>query len=365
MKILYVTNYPAPYAVDFFNELGKKCTLTVMFLEAISSAEERNKSWFKTEAINFKAVFIGGKSRKKISFGAKKYVRGYDLVFMGEYSSFTEMYLIRYMRKKKIKYAFSIDGGIKKDGKGFKEKLKSYFLKGASLYMSSGKITDEYLLFYGAEKENIKRYPFTPLSAEDILPSPPSREEKFLLRQKLGMMEDNIIVSVGQFVYRKGFDVLMRSSKKISDGAGIYIIGGEATEEYLSLKKELKAENVHFVGFKSKEELKEYYLAADVFVLPTREDIWGLVINEAMALALPVITTENCVAGKELIADGENGYIVPVDDEETLAKRINEVLSSASLKELMAIKNLEKIKGYTVAAMAARHIEEAKKLLNE
>lgn len=365
MKILYITNYPAPYAVDFFGELGKKCDLTVMFLEALSSVKEREKSWFKTEANNFKAVFIGGKSRKKISFGARKYVKGYDLVFVGEYSSLTEMYLIRYMRRKKIKYAFSIDGGIKKSGKGFKEKLKRYLLKGAPLYMSSGDVTDEYLSFYGADKSRIKRYPFTPLSEGDILSSPPSAEEKLSLRTKLGMKEKRIALSVGQFVYRKGFDVLMRSAPLLGEDTGVYIVGGEPTQEYISLKKELKAENVHFIGFKSKEELNEYYLAADVFVLPTREDIWGLVVNEAMARALPVITTENCVAGKELIENGKNGYIVPVEDENELAEKIRFVLSNEELKKKISAENLKKISRYTVKNMAARHFEEAENLLNK
>lgn len=364
MKILYITNYPAPYAVDFFGELGKLCDLTVMFLEDVASVSERNKSWFKTDGNNFKSVFIGGKSRKRISFGARKYVKGYDLVFVGEYSSFTEMYLIHYMRKKKIKYAFSVDGGMKKDGRGLKEKLKRRIITGVPLYMSSGKTTDEFLTFYGAKAENLKRYPYTPLSENDILPAPLIEEEKLSLRKKLGMTEKNIVISVGQFIYRKGFDVLIRSAPLLKD-TGVYIVGGEPTEEYISLKKELGADSVHFVGFKSKEELKEYYLAADLFVLPTREDIWGLVINEAMACALPVITTDMCVAGLELIENGVNGYIVPVNDERAIAEKVDIILSDRALKEKMAAANLKKMSGYTVDIMARRHYEEAKNLLNK
>ena len=52
--------------------------------------------------------------------------------------------------------------------------------------------------------------------------------------------------------------------------------------------------------------------------MPTREDIWGLVINEALAYGLPTITTERCVAGLELIEDGVNGLLVPVGDVEAL-----------------------------------------------
>ena len=54
-------------------------------------------------------------------------------------------------------------------------------------------------------------------------------------------------------------------------------------------------------------------MASDLFVLPTREDIWGLVINEAMSFGLPIITTRKCIAGTELITDGENGYLLEAD----------------------------------------------------
>lgn len=60
-------------------------------------------------------------------------------------------------------------------------------------------------------------------------------------------------------------------------------------------------DNIVFVEFKTKEDLIDYYRAADLFVLPTREDIWGLVVNEAMAAGTPVITTTNCGAGMEIL----------------------------------------------------------------
>lgn len=362
MKILYITNYPAPYAVDFFNELGKDCALTVMFLEDVAFVGGREKSWFSGETKNFNAVFIGNKNRRQISFKAAKMVSGYDLVFVGEYSSASEMYLIRYMRRKKIRYAFSIDGGIKKSGKGFKEKLKRYLLKGAPLYMSSGKITDEYLTFYGAKAENIRRYPFTSLCDGDIIHRPLTREEKFSLRKELNINESKIAVCVGQFIPRKGFDVLIRAAAKADKNTGFYIIGGESPEEYKRLALSLGAENVKFISFKSKEELKKYYLSADLFVLPTREDVWGLVINEAMACALPVVTTQNCVAGVELVENGINGYIVPVDDDAAVLKSVEAILSSEELCQKMAEESLKRIKNYTVKNMAAEHLKAAAEL---
>ena len=104
----------------------------------------------------------------------------------------------------------------------------------------------------------------------------------------------------------------------------------------------MKLENVHFIGFKSKEELKKYYKSADLFVLPTREDIWGLVINEAMSYGLPIITTNKCVAGVELINNDENGFIVSVEDSKSISKKINLLLDNEKLSESMSENNLKK-----------------------
>ena len=101
----------------------------------------------------------------------------------------------------------------------------------------------------------------------------------------------------------------------------------------------------------------DYYKAADLFVFPTREDIWGLVVNEAMANGLPIITTNKCVAGLELVKEGENGYIVPVEDEEALYQKIILLLSDDDKQELFANNSLRNIRKYSVEAMAVAHMK--------
>ncbi|MDO5425085.1 MAG: glycosyltransferase, partial [Eubacteriales bacterium] len=110
-------------------------------------------------------------------------------------------------------------------------------------------------------------------------------------KEKIGIHEKKIVLAVGQYIYRKGFDILLKASEMLDSDIGIYIIGGEPTKEYLQIIENYGLHNVHFAGFMNKKELSDYYKAADLFVLPTREDVWGLVINEALAYGLPIITT--------------------------------------------------------------------------
>ena len=76
-----------------------------------------------------------------------------------------------------------------------------------------------------------------------------------------------------------------------------------------------------------------------------------------MANSLPVVTTNNCVSGVELIADYENGFIVNVNDGKDLCKKAKLILDDHKLKEHMKVNNLEKIKYYTIENMTKRHLE--------
>ena len=354
MKVLFMTNIPSPYRVDFFNELGKYCDLTVTFTDKYYA--ERDKSWKDFKFDNFKGVFLKGLSLNKMCVcpEIKKIIKEgkFDKIICADFTSLTGMFAINYMRRKKIPYYLESDGGFAKNGKGLKEKIKCHFIKGAQGYFSTAKEHDKYYLTYGATEDKLIRYPFTSLKEENIEKSIITSKDKLALRDKLGIKEDKVVLAVGQFIHRKGFDVLLKASKNFNSGVGFYFIGGEPTEEYLKYK----ANNVHFIGFKKKADLKEYYLAGDIFVLPTREDIWGLVINEAMANGLPIITTDKCIAGLELVENGKNGYIVPVDSVEELTKAINSVLVNNENNKMGEL-SLKYIKGYTIEKMVKKHLE--------
>lgn len=359
MKILYLTNVPSPYRVEFFNELGKYADLTVLFEK--STSDERDESWKKYIFKNFKGVILKGYSYKTdsaICVDVIKHLKKekYDIIVCANFSSITGMLAIEYMRLKKIEYYLESDGGFPKNGRGIKEGIKKHYIKGAKGYFSTGYTHDSYYLAYGAEKEKIYRYPFTSLKEDDVLKKIPSEEEKNNLRNELNIKEKNVVLAVGQFIYRKGFDILIKTAQNLLEDTGLYFVGGEPTEEFLKLAKENGEQKIHFVGFKLKKELEKYYKAADVFVLPTREDIWGLVINEAMAKGLPIITTEKCIAGLELVRNGENGYIVPVDDVDEISDKINIVLSGENSNN-MGKNSLETIRNYTIEEIVKNHLQ--------
>lgn len=356
MKILFITNIPNPYRNAFYNELGKKVELTVLYEAASAKNQGIRFNWNVEDIVNYNATFLsrGDITENKLDRSIFKYIKNtYDYIFVSNYAYVTEMAAIVYLKLHHIPFIMEIDGGIIKNEHWMKRLWKKFLISSADGYFSPSIETDKFLMHYGAKMNKIHRHIFTSLHEEQIDKKLLTKEEKNVVRKKLGISGKNIIVGVGQLIYRKGWDLLLSIAKEID--AEFYILGeGELKNQYKQLINKMQIENVHFVGFQNNDMTSEYYKAADVFVLPTREDIWGLVVNEAMAHGLPIVTTNKCNAGIELVQDGVNGFIVPVDDNVKLKNVIQMALNN---KEKMGAASLIKISKYTIENMAKEHVD--------
>lgn len=359
MKVLFLTNVPAPYRVDFFNELGKLCELTVLFEKKTS--DERDQSWKNYRFEYFNGIFLKGKSIDVDSAVCPEVVRylkpgAFDHIIVTNFLSPTGMMAILWMRMHRMEYWLESDGGFAKDGVGIKEKIKTYFIKGAKGYFSTAAEHDKYYMQYGAPADKIYRYPYTSLKREDVFLMPATDQERQALREKYGIHTRRVLLAVGQFIPRKGFDILLRVMPRLTDrDVQLLLIGGKPTPEYISFVQEETLTNVKFVEFVDSKTLKEYMRLSDVFVHPTREDIWGLVVSEAMAAGLPVITTEKCIAGLALIRSDTNGMIIPTEDVDALEKAVAALLDTPDL-EKMGCANIERSNEYTIERMVQTHI---------
>lgn len=357
MRLAFLTNIPSPYRVDFFNELGKTCDLTVILEKGAS--DERDDTWKSFAAINFKAIVLSGfkvATDKAFSPAVKKYLKqdAFDHIIVCNTFTPTGMYAIRYMQVHNIPYWIEGDGAFLERRGVVKKAVKTRFIQGAKGYFSTSETHDQYYEEFGAERDIIYRYPFSSVRDENVLDKPIAVSEKKQIRDTLNICEKAVVLSVGQFVYRKGFDILLQASSNLASSIGIYIIGGTATKAMRNYVKKNDLSNVHFLPFQRPEKLRDYYKAADVFVLPTREDIWGLVVNEAMSCGIPVVTTEKCISGLEMVQDGVNGFIVPCENSQALSSAIAKILNED--KEKMSMAALQTARCYTIQNMAKTHM---------
>lgn len=359
MEILYLTNIPSPYVVDFLNELGKKADVVAVFERLTSS--ERDKSWgtFKAEHFTYRVL-------RGIHYDVDKSICPSVIcilkknqnrkIILSNPATLTGIIAIAWLKQNHVPYALQVEGGVPKNGQGIKERIKKYCFSGASHYFSSGKKTDEYLTFYGAEPEKISRYPFTSISGENVIPAVKPHDAKVELRSLLGIEGEFVVIAVGQFIRRKGFDVLIDSLGRCDKRISAYIVGGSPTKEYITLCQKWNLDNVHFVDFQIKETLLKWMEAADLFVMPTRYDIWGLVVNEAMSQGLPVVSSDACVAGYEMIENWKNGVLFRNEDVAALSDIIIKIYSDNELLEEMSNGALNTAREYTFEKMVEAHM---------
>ena len=90
-----------------------------------------------------------------------------------------------------------------------------------------------------------------------------------------------------------------------------------------------------FVGFQNQSALPALFAASDIFVLPSSDEPWGLVVNEAMASGLPVIVSDDVGAATDLVQGRGTGRTYPVGDVERLADCLSELLGSGELRRAM------------------------------
>ncbi|MBQ7172514.1 MAG: glycosyltransferase family 4 protein [Clostridia bacterium] len=356
-KILVVGVYPAPYRTNLFLKLAEVYDVTVVFEHA--GGDERNTEWFTSG----KYIILDTEEGQKAF--ASLNLKEFFAVILYEYSVPAARKLIVQCKLKRIPYVINCDGVmLTPHGNPVKDLYKRFLISGASAYLASGEHAKEYFLRFGAKEERIHIHPFSALVPEDFVDAPLSDEGKRTLRKKLGLPVDGkLAIGVGRFIPLKRYAELIAAWAEMPADCNLLLVGGGREEEhYRAIIEEKNLSNVILEPFRTPVELRDYYRAADLFVHPTSYDVWGLVLNEAMASGLPVVASDHCIASLELIRDGENGYRTPMGNEKILCERARELLENPQKRAAMAKEALATIQFYTLENMAKCQLAALEKL---
>nr|WP_279310488.1 glycosyltransferase family 4 protein [Salinibacter ruber] len=140
----------------------------------------------------------------------------------------------------------------------------------------------------------------------------------------------------GQMIHRKGVDLLLRAFEAlVADGLDVrlVLVGREA--ELPGMMEDVGPAargRIAFEGFQDPDDLPRYFGQADVFVLPSRHDGWGVVVNEALGAGLPLICSEAVGAAHDVIQPEENGVVVPSGQEQALRDAMRRVARDDELR---------------------------------
>lgn len=152
------------------------------------------------------------------------------------------------------------------------------------------------------------------------------------LRESLGITSNQpVLFFCGKLIEEKGVESLIRAVSVVASESRlkrepppVLILAGEGAlrSKLESLAADICASEVRFIGFCNQTELPAYYDLCDLFILPSRFEPWGLVVNEAMAVGRPVIVSDAVGCRVDLVRDGQNGSVFGAGDPTALAAAI-------------------------------------------
>lgn len=347
-KVLYVSNIEVPYRAEFFNQLSKKLDLTVLYERKKSS--NRDEKWANSVRSNYKIEYLKGlkiKNEYSIDLRILKYVfyKKYDKVIIGCYNSPSQILAMLIMRLFKRNYILNLDGEYFLDGNNFKQRLKRFLIRGAQDYLIAGKKSGANLSKF-IPKEKVHPYYFSSLTDKEL--------EKNA--KNINQNINNKILVIGQYFDYKGLDIALRVAKNMPDKIFKFVGMGNRSDLFKKAVTEIGAKNVEVIPFLTKERLEYEYKSCKMLVLPSRNECWGLVINEAASYGMPIVASGGAGAAVEFLADKYSKFLAIPEDIQDLEDKIK-LLDNYEKIKLYSIYLINKSKKYSVERCVNEHLK--------
>jgi len=145
-----------------------------------------------------------------------------------------------------------------------------------------------------------------------------------------------VAVTVAKAIRRKRLQDAIDAVRKAGPGVQLWILGdGPERAKLETRSRDVAHGQVYWHGFVNQSRLPALLRAADVFVLPSEQEPWGLVVNEAMACGLPVICSDRVGCARDLVREGVTGYVYPVGEVNALAERIGHLCRNRDISGQM------------------------------
>jgi len=316
LKIAIFSVVPSPYQRDLFRELRKIAEVDVYYLEASAP----DSPWDTAQLESWEKVLPGkvmgsGRTRSHFNWGypSARQMEQYDLAILNlPITSISLQYLGRRLLCPWIFWGELLRENKNRPLKRMLQWLLLRVVNKSKGILAVGSVAGEsYQRSF--PQHNIYSQPyycevgsFAEASSHRI----PAPNARFLF--------------CGQMIERKGIDTLIEAFALCAQedpNIELTLIGRKDSEQaYLETLDSNLQSKIHLLGFIQPAQLPFHFARADVFVLPSRHEGWGVVVNQALSNGLPVICSNQVGAAHDLVVEEENGLIVPCDDPQALAK---------------------------------------------
>ncbi|WP_199620939.1 glycosyltransferase family 4 protein [Paenibacillus alkalitolerans] len=329
IKTLLLTNTIAPYRIPVLNKMKEndEIELTVWYLEE----REKNRQWnidhkdikYDYECLPGIHAFI-----QKLDMGVhfnpgiflKLLKKNPDVIITSGYDSlgyWSALLYCKLFRKKFIVWWGSTLESSRVQNP-IVNRIRKIFFKSADSFVTYGTESAKCLMHYGVQEEKIE----VGYNTVDIRYFRNKYNEYFRINRVRN--DENIIklLFIGQLIERKGLVQIIEALKHVNNSSWeLRIVGSGPDEQKLKERvKEAGLESqIYFEGYKQKEELINYLVQSHCLVFPSLIEVWGLVVNEALATNTFVLASKYAGATKDIIVDKQNGLIIdPLDENDIL-----------------------------------------------
>jgi len=230
--------------------------------------------------------------------------------------------------------------------------------KKVDVFLTIGLRNAEFYRAYGVEDERMVLTPYCVDNEFFFNVRKADPEMGSRTRKQFGIEpSDPVILFVGKLIERKRPSDLINAYKLLLEAhprTTLVLVGDGAQHNELSAETKRQGfARIHFVGFKNRTEIASYYACADIFVLPSIHDPWGLVINEAMCFSLPIVASSLVGAVGDIVREGENGFSFPAGNVERLAGCLKRLLDDSALRCRMGARSEQIIRKWGYAECVA------------
>jgi glycosyltransferase involved in cell wall biosynthesis len=338
-QLALLTEIPAPYRIPLFNALARRISLDVFFLRPGNPA--RPYYDLHAEELEFAWRVVGGfdvtiRGRWIVATARlPRELAECDVVMLGGWNqpAFWRAF-VKAKRSKRPCIVWVESTGADKRRASF-EGTKRRLLASVDAFVVPGDASRRYLQGLGVPEDRITL-------ARNAVDS-----SLFASGRRTRDGGPVRILAVGRLAPEKGLDTLLEATAGLP--VEVTLVGSGPEEGRL---RERAASNVSFLGEIARDDLPDVYANADVLVMPSRSDPWGMVLNEAAAAGLPLVSTTAAGAAYELIDDGGNGFRIPPDDPAALRGAIERLVADEGFRAAAGEHSRELAARFTADAWA-------------
>lgn len=324
--VIYITNVPTPYKIAMLNGLAERIRNFNVFFMAETEYIRRwdsvlSNAKFKYDICNS----IEFKLRKRewviyVSFSIfLKIIRSRPDVII--FAPYTQPYILGILlskflfKSKTILWAESPFETGKYKGKiaVFLKRTLVNFMD--AIVVPGTRAMNSMMHVYKISKDRLFLSPHSVNNSYFSCESKKCREREHYWRKRLNLNQNNILY-VGQLIERKNVITLIKAYQALNRrDISLFIVGDGPLKEYLrTYCQNNRLEGVQFIPNLQQNELVRYYTLCDVLVLPSHEEVWGLVVNESMACGTPAICSRAVTSAYDLIIPSKTGFFFDPDD---------------------------------------------------